>query len=145
VIRPYQETDLDDLMATWEAASALAHPFLSEAFQAQVRRDIPKVYLPMAETWVAEQGDRVVGFLALIGHEVGALFVQPSHHGQGLGRALMDTARGQRTRLEVEVFEDNAIGRAFYDRYGFTPLSESIHEPTGCAVLRLEFAGAGAG
>ena len=53
-IRQYQLKDQSDLMAAWEEANALAHPFLKEAFVAQVRRDIPALYLPNAETWVAQ-------------------------------------------------------------------------------------------
>lgn len=31
MIRRYEPTDLEALMSAWEAASALAHPFLPEA------------------------------------------------------------------------------------------------------------------
>lgn len=140
MIRAYEPADLDDLMAAWEAASALAHPFLDDAFVAQVRHDIPAVYLPNTETWVWVHAGRVVGFIALMGNEVGALFVDPAHHGAGFGRALMDHVHTLHGELEVEVFEANTVGRAFYDRYGFALLEEKIHEPTGHPVLRLRLA-----
>jgi putative acetyltransferase len=137
MIRKYDEQDLDDLLAAWEAASEVAHPFLTKEFLASERENIPNLYLPNAETWVFEADGRVVGFIALIGNEVGAIFVQPSHHGKGIGRGLMDKAREVRDELEVEVFKANMIGRAFYAKYGFEPVEEKVHDKTGLDVLRL--------
>ncbi|QDV19627.1 putative N-acetyltransferase YjaB [Gimesia panareensis] len=139
IVREYQADDLEDLLAAWESATRLAHPFLTEDFLDQERHNIPNLYLPNAETWVVEQDQQVVGFIALLGNEVGAIFVKPEFHGTGAGKALMDKARDLRGDLEVEVFEANSIGRQFYERYGFKPLSESIHEPTGKTLLRLQF------
>jgi putative acetyltransferase len=137
LIREYREADLEDLLAAWDAASAVAHAFLPPEFLEQERHNIPNLYLPNAETWVAEEGGSVVGFIALIGNEVGALFVQPSRHGAGFGRSLMDKARELRGGLEVEVFRKNSIGRAFYDRTGFEFMHETVHEATGEILLRL--------
>ena len=80
----------------------------------------------------------MVGFIALIGNEVGAIFVDPSYHGLGIGRALMDKARSLREDLELEVFKRNALGRAFYDRYGFELMHEKVHEQTGHKLMRLK-------
>lgn len=136
-IRQYSEKDLNAVLNAWEAANQLAHPFLSESFVDQVRNDIPNLYLSNADTWVADVNGKVVGFIALIGNEVGAIFVEPKFHSAGVGRALMDKANELHQSLEVEVFKDNAIGRKFYSNYGFSVLSEAIHESTGNIVLRL--------
>lgn len=141
MIRAYQEQDLEDLLNVWAAASEVAHPFLSAEFLSSERENIPKLYLPNAETWVAEVDGRVIGFIALLGTEVGAIFVHPRYHGQGIGRSLMDKARELRGELEVEVFAANEIGRKFYARYGFEPMEEKVHEPTGMEVLRLRLVG----
>ncbi|MEH6651949.1 MAG: GNAT family N-acetyltransferase [Motiliproteus sp.] len=145
IIRKYTDTDLNAVLSSWENGSRLAHPFLTEAFVEKVRHDIPNLYLPNAETWVADIDGIVVGFIALVFYlkddkncnEVGALFVEPEFHGQGIGKALMDKAHGIHGELEVEVFKQNPVGRRFYDRYGFKCLNESIHPETGLPVLRL--------
>ncbi|QDT96447.1 GNAT family N-acetyltransferase [Gimesia aquarii] len=139
IIREYQAEDLNDLLYVWESASRLAHPFLTDEFLEQERDNIPNLYLPNAETWVIEQGGQVFGFIALLGNEVGAIFVKPEFHGTGAGKALMDKAQELRGDLEVEVFKENTIGQKFYARYGFQPLKESIHEPTGNQIMRLKF------
>lgn len=139
IIRPYQSKDLDDVMSAWESASQLAHPFLKEDFLDQERHNIPNAYLPNADTWVIEEAGQVIGFIALMGNEVGALFVKPDFHGTGAGKALMDKAQELHGDLEVQVFKENRIGQKFYARYGFQYLSEQIYEPTGNMMIRLKF------
>ena len=143
MIRPYQHRDLDELLDVWEQATRLAHPFFDDDFLRIERQAIAEVYLPMAETWVFLMDGRVVGFIALLGQEVGAIFVLPAVHGRGIGRALMDHARALRGYLEVEVFKANALGRRFYDRYGFEFVKEHVHEETGHPLLRLRLPASG--
>jgi putative acetyltransferase len=142
VIRPYEDRDLDGLLAAWASASEIAHPFLTQEFLALERQNIPNLYLPNAETWVYESDGRVVGFVALLENEVGAIFVHPSHQRCGVGRRLMDKAKELRGELVVEVFRENTIGRAFYAKYGFTPIEEKVHDQTGFDLLRLRLMGA---
>lgn len=139
MIRQYKDSDLSDVMSSWENASKIAHPFLTEEFLELERYNIPNVYLPNADTWVAENDGKVIGFIALIGSEVGAIFVQPSFHGTGAGFALVNKAQELHSNLEVEVFKDNGIGRKFYSNYGFECLEEKYHEQTGKQLLRLKF------
>ena len=140
MIRPYEAADLEDVQTSWAAASAVAHPFLSEEFMARERRNSAEIYLPQAETWVWESDGRVVGFISFLDHEVGGIFVDPSHQRPGIGQALMDRARERCGTLELEVFEANRIGRAFYDRYGFRLVKRGLHVDTEQKVLRLRWA-----
>ena len=137
MIRQYRPADCEEVLNIWAAASAVAHPFLSQEFLEQERHNIPNVYLPMADTWVWDTDGVVVGFISLIGSEVGAIFVDPRFQGAGIGRALMDKARALRGELEVEVFTRNLGGRAFYARYGFELMHQKVHEQTGFELLRL--------
>lgn len=139
IIRQYKDSDLNDVISSWSNASKIAHSFLTEEFLELERYNIPNVYLPNADTWVAQKDGKVIGFIALIGNEVGAIFVQPSFHGKGAGLALMNKAQELHGNLEVEVFKDNLIGRKFYSSYGFEFLLEKYHEQTGRQILRLKF------
>jgi putative acetyltransferase len=138
-IRQYKETDLQAVLDSWEIATRSVHKFMSDEFITQGLKDIEKVYLPITDTWVVEFDAEVKGFIALMGNEVGALFLQPDYHGEGAGRALMDKAQSLHPTLEVEVFKVNLTGRKFYAKYGFDFLKETLHEPTGQQVLRLKF------
>lgn len=138
-IRQYQASDLEAVLCSWETATRLAHPFMTDEFLAQERINVAEVYIPNTDTWVVEIDGNVEGFIALMGNEVGAIFLQPGFHGKGAGRALMDKAQQLHGDLEVEVFKANSIGRKFYLQYGFEQIQESLHEPTGQPVLRLKF------
>ena len=138
-IRHYQQKDLTSLLAVWENASRLAHPFMSDAFFDTERHNIPNLYIPNADTWVAVFDKKVVGFIALIGNEVGGLFVEPKYHGKGFGKALMDKAKELHDTLEVDVFKENPIGRHFYERYGFKHLHEKTWDVTGDMIIRMAY------
>lgn len=137
LIRKYVAEDISGVLSCWENANKIAHPFLADDFVNQIRIDIPQIYLPNAETWVADNCGRVIGFISLLNNEIGALFVEPSFHRNGIGFALVKKAQELRGDLEVEVFELNRVGRDFYAKCGFTFLGEYFHEESGHKVLRL--------
>jgi len=138
-IRKYEQSDLEAVLTSWETATRLAHPFMTNEFIAQERINVAEIYLPNTDTWVVEINGNVEGFISLMANEVGAIFLQPDCHGEGIGKALMDKAQELHGDLEVEVFKENSIGRKFYSRYGFEQLEEKLHEPTDQQVLRLKF------
>lgn len=137
MIRQYDPKDRDALLVVWAESAAVAHPFWTPAMFEQERRDIAEKFLPVAETFVFERNGAVVGFISLLGSEVGGIFVDPQYHGKGIGTALMDWARASRDHLELEVFEANEVGRGFYVAYGFGVVGERVDEATGQRVLRM--------
>ena len=139
MIREYEEGDIGAVLETWRRASELAHPFLTEEFLANETENIRTVHMPRAKTWVYEDEGIIVGFIALLGNEVGAIFVDPEHHRLGIGKALTDKAASLHPTLELDVFEANGIGRSFYERYGFVEIGRSVHEESGQETLRLRY------
>ena len=139
MIREYKETDIDNILEVWYQASRMAHPFLDADFMGMEKRNIRDVYIPNTSTWVYSEGQDVLGFISMMGNEVGAIFVRPDHHGKGIGRQLMDFVSDFHEEMEVEVFERNMVGRAFYDKYGFELLEELVHKETNNRLLRLKY------
>ncbi|MEM7531292.1 MAG: GNAT family N-acetyltransferase [Chloroflexota bacterium] len=137
MIRRYQEQDIEAVIEAWHQASLIAHPFLSEQFFAEENHNLRTRFLPHSQTWVYEAEGQVVGFISMVENEVGGLFVHPAWQRQGIGRALMDQASNVHTTLELDVFEANQQGRAFYAKYGFVPLKTHRDEETGEMMVRL--------
>lgn len=71
MIRKQQEKDIAEIINIWYKASGLAHPFLKTDFVEQVKKDLRDVYLPNAATWVYEDNHSVVGFISMLGNEIG--------------------------------------------------------------------------
>ncbi|GLX78470.1 acetyltransferase [Thalassotalea insulae] len=136
-IRPYQTSDLTAVLDSWEISTRMAHSFMTDEFIAKERINTAEIYIPNTDIWVAEIDNEVKGFIALMGNEVGAIFLHPKFHGQGIGKKLMDKAQQLHNELQVEVFKVNTIGRNFYKKYGFTLLEEKLHQPTGQMLQRL--------
>lgn len=141
MIRTYQPDDTDALVSIWEKGNALAHPFLPDAFVAQVKQDMRNIYLPNAETFVLEEQGQPIGFIAMIGDEIGGLFLDPVHLGKGFGKAMVDHIVALKGPLRVEVFARNELGRPFYERYGFLLDDEYLHEESGQRTLKMAMPG----
>ena len=139
MIRKYREEDIEQILEIWFQASSLAHPFLEADFMEKEKANIREIYIPNTETWVYADGEVLLGFVSMMRNEVGALFVRPEFHGQGIGTGLMNYVALIHNELEVEVFDKNAIGRAFYDKYGFELLEKHTHKETGFELLRMRF------
>lgn len=139
MIRKHKEQDLEQIINVWYKSSTLAHPFLSADFVEKVKSDMTNIYIPNSDTWVYEVENSIVGFISMINNEIGGLFVLPNNHSKGIGTKLVDFMKNKHSDLEVEVFEKNHIGRAFYNKYGFQKMKDYYHEESGNQVLRLKF------
>ena len=139
MIRQYAESDCEAVIDVWYAASLVATPFLSRTFLKAERENIRAIWLLKADTWVYEADHEVIGFLSLLGNEVGGIFVHPDAQGCGVGTALMDKAASLRDELFLDVFEENMVGRRFYDSYGFGFEYKHLHEQTGRVQMRMSF------
>ncbi|MDC9592428.1 GNAT family N-acetyltransferase [Xenorhabdus sp. IM139775] len=90
------------------------------------------IYIPAAEVYVDVQGSNVVGFYALHGNNLAAVFVSPDKQGQGIGKALVNDAKNRRTELTLSVYQQNQTSYEFYLSQGFSVVSEEVDENTGC-------------
>ncbi len=137
MIRPFRPDDLEPVLAIWLAASIRAHDFIAPAFWASKLDDMRDIYLPAAQIWVDERKGEVLGFIALVGDVLAAIFVAPSAQGGGIGSALIEQAKTVRERLELTVYSANAASVAFYRRHGFAVISEQLDPHTGHPELAM--------
>jgi putative acetyltransferase len=73
-----------------------------------------------SEIWVAcDVSGIVMGFMGLSGRKMEALFLAPEFQGRGAGRLLVRHAQSLRGELTVDVNEQNAAARRFYEACGF--------------------------
>jgi ribosomal protein S18 acetylase RimI-like enzyme len=71
------------------------------------------------EVWVAEEGDAVVGFVAVSSAKVEQLYVHPDHQRRGVGRALLAKVKERQPQgFTLWVFQQNEQARRFYEANG---------------------------
>lgn len=76
--------------------------------------------LVTGEIWVAED-NALLGYAATTPGWLNHLFVEPAHHGRGVGSALLAAALPAAAGpVRLWVFQRNAQARRFYERHGFT-------------------------
>lgn len=91
-----------------------------------VRAHLGRTDLSACDLWLAEVGDRVVGYALLTDTWLDDLYVDPAHQGQGVGSALLDLARAVRPGgFDLWVFASNAPARAFYRRHGLVEVGST--------------------
>ncbi|MCI8909820.1 MAG: GNAT family N-acetyltransferase [Oscillibacter sp.] len=136
MVRALRKTDLEQVMELWLDANTRAHDFIPARYWAD-RREMVGELLPQAEVLVWEEDGVPQGFCGLNGDHLEGLFVRYGAQSRGIGKALLDAAKGRRDRLTLDVYQKNLGAAAFYRREGFGLQSEGVDENTGEAELHL--------
>lgn len=131
VIRPYKPADKETLSSIWFQASLTAHAFLGEELLLEQKEIVENNYLEQAETWVVLSDGKIIGFIGLLEHFIGGLFIHPEAQGQGIGRKLVEHAFKLRGQLELEVFAENQSAYRFYQKLGFVEISRRAQDDSG--------------
>ncbi|MBI6547354.1 N-acetyltransferase [Xenorhabdus sp. VLS] len=132
MIRLFTEADMDAVLSIWLEASIKAHNFVAAEFWQSQVENMRSLYIPASEVHVYVQEANVVGFYALHGDNLAAVFVSPDKQGQGVGKALVNDAKSRRTELTLSVYQKNQDSYKFYLSQGFYVVSEEVDENTGC-------------
>ncbi|RNB79734.1 acetyltransferase [Brevibacillus fluminis] len=141
----FQEKDHDRLVDIWYNAVVHTHTFLTEK-DIQFYHDLVKNgALKEVEIWVEynEHGEPT-GFIGLNESKIEMLFVDPAHHGKGIGsRLIYHAIKIKGTNLQVDVNEQNDGAYVFYKRLGFVQVGRSELDGSGqpFPLLHLELKG----
>ena len=122
---------MDAVLDIWLTASIKAHDFIDSSFWESQVENMRKVYIPASETHVYMQNARAIGFYALSGNTLAALFVAPECQGRGVGKALLAHAKTQREALTLSVYKENGASFRFYLAHGFELIREQTDTHTG--------------
>jgi len=122
---------MDAVLDIWLTASIKAHDFIAPSFWESQVKNMRKVYIPASETHVYMQNARAIGFYALSGNTLAALFVAPEYQGRGVGKALLAHAKTQREALTLSVYKENGASCQFYLAHGFEVIREQTDAHTG--------------
>jgi len=119
-LRSARPGDAGAVSALFLAARRAAMPYLPRLHSAADTHDFLSRALERDEITVAEDGARVVGFVAVNEGRVEHLYVAPAAQRRGVGSALLRHAQRLRPQgLDLFVFQRNGAAIAFYATHGF--------------------------
>ncbi|MEI7026232.1 N-acetyltransferase [Paenibacillus sp. y28] len=132
-IREAAASDMDLMIGIWLRGSIQAHSFIDREYWMSKADAMKNTYLPMAVTYVLDEGEGPVGFISMVDHYLAALFIDPVHCRKGYGRRLLDDVKRRKDRIELKVYRENEGALGFYLKNGFTIREELVDEQTSAA------------
>jgi putative acetyltransferase len=141
-VRRGSPADATRALEIWRDAVDATHGFLTPQDRAEIDLIVAD-WLPSAELWMVDNGCRPVGFLAMDGLMIDALFVDPAAHGRGFGTALLEHALKLSPNATVDASEQATNALPFYEARGFVRTGRSETDPQGrpYPLIHLKYAG----
>ncbi|MEN6349121.1 MAG: N-acetyltransferase [Syntrophomonas sp.] len=130
MIRRFKIDELDIVMKIWLESNIKAHDFISKSYW-QGNYEVVKEMLPNATIFIYEDNSIIQGFVGLMEGYIAGIFINESSRSQGLGKALLDYVKANRSELSLQVYKKNARAVKFYLREDFAVSKEQIDENTG--------------
>lgn len=129
--RPSTDQDLPRVMEIWRRAVDATHPFLApldrSAIEAEVLEAFPQLDLELA----VDATGLPQGFMFVHEGHLEALFVDPDHHGNGIGKACIARALAAHPDLTTDVNAQNTKALGFYEHIGFLRTGRSSLDGQG--------------
>ena len=139
LIRKSAPTDIEKLVELWYESTVKAHDFIPPDYWEKNKSAMANEYLPNAETFVAEEGDEILGFVAMVDDYLAAIFVRTAIQAKGVGSELIDYVKNRRDKIRLNVYKKNMSGINFYKKHNFKMLSENLENETHEIECLLEW------
>lgn len=118
MVRELREADLDKVADIWLDTNIKSHDFIPAQYWKSNFESVKEALL-QAEVYVYEHDGEIQGFIGLSDAYVEGLFVLDEMQSQGIGKTLLDYAKGKKDELFLNVYQKNKRAISFYRREGF--------------------------
>jgi ribosomal protein S18 acetylase RimI-like enzyme len=129
MIVAYSENRALELVRLWRAsferALGVVDPHPLEEQLAFLQREV----VPRHKLLLVLDGAEgpVTAFIAFSKEKVAQLYVHIDYQGRGMGKALLDVAKGESSgRLHLFTFARNTLARRFYEKNGFREIGQGF-------------------
>ena len=133
ITMPQNRTDtlVEELTSVWRASVEATHD-LGEQDVERIAQYVPEA-IRAIRTLVTARDDngRALGFAGVDDGKLEMLFISPAYRGKGVGAALLDLTVRELGVTDVDVNEQNAQTRGFYEHEGFEVIGRSETDEQG--------------
>ena len=112
------EKDYPEIIDVWEQSVRATHHFLPEEYLQQIKSLLPSIF-PAVQLFVADNNNKIAGFLGVAEKKIEMLFIRPDSRGKGIGKQLTKFAIDELHTNKVDVNQQNEQATGFYKRMGF--------------------------
>ena len=130
MIRKLQKTDVIKVADIWLDSNIKAHDFIPAQYW-KSNFELVKQLLLQATVYVYEDNQKIQGFIGMNEEYIEGLFVLNEMQSQGIGKILLNYAKGKRNKLFLNVYQKNTRAISFYQREGFEVQYSGLDEATG--------------
>jgi GNAT superfamily N-acetyltransferase len=141
MVRRANLADADEAAGVFTAAFASMR-FVPKLHSADEDREFVRMLISAKETWIAERAGRVLGLACWHDGWLEQLYVDPAHHNEGVGTALLERVMHAHPEgFQLWTFQANAGARRFYERHGFAlvELTDGTHNEEKTPDARYEW------
>lgn len=127
MIREFQRSDTEQIMALWLFGNVDAHSFIPNVYW-ESNFDLVKEQILQAEVYVYEVEGIIHGFIGVQEDYIAGIFVKQESRCGGIGKQLLDHVKKSHSVLTLNVYQKNWRAVNFYKREGFLVISEEEEE-----------------
>lgn len=128
ITMPQDRTDtlVKELTSVWRASVEATHDFLGERDVERIAQYVPEAIRAIRALVTARDGNgHALGFAGVDDEKPEMLFIDPAYRGKGVGATLLDFTMRELGVTDVDVNEQNAQARGFYEHEGFEVIGRS--------------------
>lgn len=138
MIRKFQKNDIDDVMKIWLEGNIKIHSFVNASYWNE-NFELVKGLMLESEMYVSENNGVITGFIGMMDHMIAGIFVCSDYQSQGIGKLFISEMKMKYSRLILQVYKKNEKAIKFYEREGFTIISEQMDELTNEVEFVMEW------
>lgn len=134
-LRLMRKEEIEELIAIWHHSRKETHTSIGIASERGVTlEDSGRIFrdhiASRCEIWVAQRGQRLLGFLAIRGSYIDRMYVRPGAQRRGVGTALLEKAQAlSPAGLELHTHQANRRARDFYEKHGLRAIRFGVSPP----------------
>ena len=136
MVRKMKKIDINRVADIWLKTNLKAHYFIPEQYWTS-NYELVKEMLLQAEVYVYEDNKIIQGFVGLSNEYIEGIFVSEAMQSQSIGKILLNYVKNTRSKLILNVYQNNTPAISFYQREGFEIQYSGLDEATGEKDYRM--------